>query len=109
MPPVKKKRSGPKQTAAKTESPGPEATPDQKAPEQNNGCQMVRLEVPLGEIPETRFPIHLDIRLKSDMASVLRRIAVALDKKQATLSNGRRVIDSSSAMRWLIEQVKLAS
>lgn len=81
-----------------------QATPDVS----RNGSHTVAIELPLGAPVPTAFPIHLDLRLDSRKGEILRRLAAALDKQQATLANGRRVVGSSAAVQWLLEQIAVA-
>ena len=68
----------------------------------------ISLDVPIEtDCQDATFGIHVDIKLPPREANTLRRIAVALDKRQATIGNGRRVTadNVTSVIPWLLEQL----
>lgn len=67
--------------------------------------QTTILEVPLSEPMPSAFPIHVNLQLDASLGMVLRRIAKGYDRQQATLKNGRRVVDPHTAVRKLLEDV----
>lgn len=67
--------------------------------------EFVSLQIPVAEVPPTAFGMHLDVRLSAKQSLALRSIACGLDRKQVVLENGRRVIDPSNAIRYLLEEV----
>ena len=81
--------------------------PEHEAVKQN-GHGTVLIEVPIAEVQLATFGLHLDVSLKSGPSNALRRVAAALDAQQARLRNGKRVVDASAALRWLIEQIEAA-
>lgn len=64
------------------------------------------VEIPLSDVPQARFGIHIDTRLPHALSTTLRRVATALDRQQARLKNGERVTKSTQAMRWILEQIE---
>lgn len=69
------------------------------------GDQNVVLEIPISEPHTAAFPIHIELQLDAVLGMTLRRIARGYDRQQATLKNGRRVVDATTAVRKLIETV----
>jgi len=74
----------------------PSALPDYKT---------VLVELPISEPFPSNFPIHIDIQLAHEVGMTLRRIARAYDRQQATLANGRRVVDATTALRKILETI----
>jgi len=48
---------------------------------------------------------HLDIKLTREQTNALRRLVHGLDRRQATLDNGRRVVSPADGVRYLLEAV----
>lgn len=67
------------------------------------------VEIPLSEPLSTSFGMHVELRLRSGPAQALRRAATALDQRQARLTNGRRVVNATTAVLWILEQLEQAS
>lgn len=65
----------------------------------------VVVELPLSEPYTHHFPIHIDLQLSQEVGATLRRIARAYDRQQATLKNGRRVVDATTALRKILETI----
>jgi hypothetical protein len=67
----------------------------------------VQINVPLCDVrPDGPGVVeHIEARLERQQAVVLRRIFVALDASGIRLRNGRRVITTADAVRWLLEQI----
>ena len=63
------------------------------------------------ELPEgLRGRKHFGFNLRSQPAvNALWRLAQALDRQQARLGSGVRVVDMTGALRWLLEQVGAAA
>ena len=65
---------------------------------------VIRVEVPIEpNFPPSEFMVHLDVRLTLEQSTVVRRIARQLDRQQAFLKNGQRVVNNNSAVKWLLE------
>lgn len=65
----------------------------------------VLIEMPIsGEVPATEFGLHIDARLTPKQSTVLRRIANQLDKGQARLENGKRIVNATDAVKFMLEQ-----
>lgn len=66
------------------------------------------LEVPLApaaEIPAVAWGLHVDTRLTPSQSHALRRILHELDRRQARLATGKRVVNPTDALKWLLELV----
>jgi hypothetical protein len=63
--------------------------------------------LPLCEDLPSEFGIHIDTDIPPPAATTLRRIAIALDRRQATLASGVRVTNPTQALRYLLEQMTL--
>ncbi len=61
------------------------------------------------DYPAVTWALHINTKLTVDQTNALRRIADALDRQQATLANGRRVVTPAEALRYLLEQVAAGS
>lgn len=59
--------------------------------------EMALIELPIAEVPPATWGLHINTHLSPDQSVALRRVTRALDKRQATLSNGRRVCQP---VRW---------
>lgn len=68
---------------------------------------VAEISVPLSSELPSEFPIHLDVSLPPPSATMLRRIAIALDRQQARTSDGQRVVKPTQALRWLLEQATI--
>jgi len=98
-----------KPTTTSTENvPVPIATPEAAATVHDNGIQTVTIQIPVGILDGNEQRRHIDIDLRPQKASILRRVADALDRQQVTLSNGQRVSNLNSTVRWLLEQIENA-
>ncbi len=72
-----------------------------------SGDSSVLVEIPISPaMPPSEFTVHVDIKLTPPQSTALRRVAAELDRKQARLLNGQRVINVNGAIRWLIEQIQ---
>ncbi len=70
----------------------------------------VIIEMPIsGEVPSTEFGLHIDARLTPKQSTVLRRIANQLDKQQARLENGKRIVNATDAFKFMLEQAAESS
>lgn len=77
------------------------ATASSKTPEES-----VQIDIAYArEFPAVTWALHVNTKLTVDQTNALRRIADALDRQQATLANGRRVVTPAEALRYLLEQV----
>lgn len=63
------------------------------------------VEVPVCDLPPVTWGIHLDARLTPDQSNALRRITHALDKRQATLASGKRVVNTTDAVKYVLELI----
>lgn len=64
------------------------------------------VEIPVCcEIPEATWRLHIDVKLSPSQSNALRRVAMGLDAERATLSNGRRVVSTTDAIRYVLEQI----
>jgi hypothetical protein len=63
--------------------------------------------LPLCEDLPSEFGIHIDTDIPPPAATTLRRIAIALDRRQATLVSGVRVTNPTQALRYLLEQMSI--
>ena len=65
------------------------------------------IEVPIDRsVPTTTWGLHLDCELTADQGLAARRVASALDKQQARLRNGRRVVDATAAIKFVLEKIE---
>jgi hypothetical protein len=67
--------------------------------------ETVLVELPICDVPAASWPLHLDVKLTPVQSQALRRITQGLDVQRATLTNGRRVVNATDALRFLLEQV----
>ena len=66
----------------------------------------LNLLVPYAEPPAQGYvPRHLEVRLTAKQARGLRHVVAGLDRTQALLDSGRRVVTHIDAIRWLTERV----
>ena len=65
----------------------------------------VLIEVPIAEVPAATWGLHINTHLSLDQSFALRRAREALDRRQATLSNGRRVVSHCDALKYVLEQI----
>lgn len=63
------------------------------------------LELPLGVVPCGYVSRHVDARLDRRQGAALRRLQDGLDRAGRRLANGKRVISTADAVRWLLEQI----
>lgn len=66
----------------------------------------VLVAVELAAVPPSEFTVHVDMKLTPPQSTTARRIAAHLDRRQATLRNGQRVLTPSGAIKWLLEQIE---
>jgi len=77
----------------------------QARPEFDHG-DTVAIEVPLcRDTPPVGFCVHLDARLTLEQSTALRKTAAALDKAQARLASGKRVVGSADAVKYILERL----
>jgi len=76
-----------------------------KRVEKKAKAESVVLEIPQDGDPVATFRLHLDIGLSGAPATALRRLAVALDKRNERLAGGKRCVNTNDAVRWLLEQI----
>jgi len=69
--------------------------------------QFASVSAPIVAELSSEFPIHIDITLTPPAATVLRRIAIALDRQQAVTLDGQRVTKPHQALRWMLEQMEV--
>lgn len=67
--------------------------------------QTAMVEIPVSERCPTGFQIHVDLTVNGEAAMTLRRIAKAYDRQQATLKNGTRVVNPTTALRKILEEI----
>ena len=71
---------------------------------------MLRVDIPIDEAqPPGHVSNHADCKLDRNQATTLRRIQNELDRSGAKLANGRRVVTGPDALRWILEQIGVAS
>ncbi len=71
------------------------------------GPDTVLIEVPVADVPEATWGLHINTHLTVDQSNWLRRVTAALDRRLARLSNGRRVVNPCDALKYLVEQIRL--
>lgn len=64
----------------------------------------VIIELPTAEVPLTTWGLHVDTKLTPKQSQALRSIAAGLDRAQARLENGGRVVSPNDAMKFMLEQ-----
>lgn len=84
--------------------------PAPSVPEANaskvNGSNSAVIEVPIcRETPEADFCLHIDTRLSLDQSNAIRKAAAALDRQQARLSGGKRVVNPTDAVKFMLERL----
>ena len=66
----------------------------------------VLIEVPISpELPPTQFGVHIDTHLTGIQATTIRQVAAQLDRRLAVLKNGKRVVNVTDAVKYLIELI----
>ena len=64
----------------------------------------VLIEVPIYRPgAEADFPLHIDVRLTREQSHVLRKATTALDRQQARLRCGKRVVNPTDAVKYILE------
>lgn len=63
----------------------------------------VALYIPVSELPSKSFVMHIDTKLTPKQSAALRSIAGGLDRQQARLENGTRVVKPNDALKYLLE------
>jgi len=63
------------------------------------------IDVPLADPEIGYIGLHVDVRLETHQAAILKRLARALTLSHATLANGRHVEGNGGAVRWLLEKL----
>lgn len=97
---------GQRSPAAAGTTPKKEASQATTDKPENSGETSVLVEIPISPtMPPSEFTVHVDIKLSPPQSTALRRVAAELDRKQARLMNGQRVVNVNGAIRWLIEQI----
>jgi len=72
----------------------------------NAESSTILVEVPFAvNYPPSEFIVHLDVHLTLAQSTAIRRVARQLDRKQAYLRNGQRVVNTNAAVKWLLEQI----
>lgn len=82
-----------------------EVVTEQRITDTSLDMQTVMIEVPVAERCPTGFQIHVDLTVNGESAMLLRRIAKAYDRRQATLKNGTRVVNPTTALRKMLEDI----
>lgn len=54
----------------------------------------------------TNWGLHIDCELTAGQSVAIRRVAAALDRSGARLANGRRVVEPTAAIKYLLEQIQ---
>ena len=88
-------------------TPPPIDVSDEQFAEATRDELVAEVSIPISEELAREFPIHLDVTLPPPSATTLRRIAIALDRRQARTSDGQRVVKPMQALRWLLEQATI--
>jgi hypothetical protein len=68
---------------------------------------VAEVTVPICECVPSEFGLHIDTDIPPPAATTLRRIAMALDRRQAKLASGIRVTNPTQALRYLLEQMSI--
>jgi hypothetical protein len=66
----------------------------------------VMITVPLAAVPPATWGLHINTHLTIEQSNTLRRLTAAFDGQLARLANGRRVVNSCDALKYLLEQVR---
>ncbi len=64
----------------------------------------VLIELPTAEVALTTWGLHINVHLTPKQSCALRRMAAGLDRAQARLENGQRVVSHNDAFKFLLEQ-----
>lgn len=74
------------------------------SPEQD--VRIVQIDIPVTlQPPPTEFVFHVDCKLTPQQSTVARRIAQQLDRQNACLNNGQRIVNVHGALKWLLERL----
>lgn len=66
----------------------------------------VLIEIPISlDLPPSEFGVHVDAHLSARQSTALRRIAMQLDRRQAVLQSGKRVVNATDAIKYLLELI----
>jgi hypothetical protein len=83
------------------------AKTEKRKTEQTTEGTVATIEVPLGEPREGVYlSPHLDMRLSDPQARRLHEIREGLIGSSARLCNGRPVVSTADAVRWMLEQAE---
>lgn len=63
------------------------------------------IEIPRALVAQTTWAVHINTRLSAGQTNALRSVTAALDQRQATLANGKRVVNPADAIKYLLEQI----
>jgi hypothetical protein len=73
---------------------------EQKAPPNE-----ILIELPIADVPPMTWGLHINTHLTPEQSRALRRVTAALDQRLVRLTNGRRVVNSCDALKYLLELV----
>ncbi len=76
-----------------------------KLKQEETRSDTVSIEVPVAEVPEATWGLHINTHLTVEQSDALRRITAALDERLTRLANGRRVINPGDALKYLLERI----
>lgn len=71
-------------------------------------CRQVLIELPACVVDKVDWRLklyHANVNLTAEQSHALRSLTEALDRTGAVLANGRRVVEATDALRYLLEQV----
>jgi hypothetical protein len=71
--------------------------------------ESVLIEVPISEVPPQTWGLHINTHLSPEQSHALRRVTAALDQRLVRLANGRRVVNHSDTLKYLLERVSANS
>ena len=78
------------------------------AGENEKSAESIIIELPISPEMPGEFGLHIDTRLDLTQSTILRRIANQLDKQQTRLSNGRRIVTPTDALKHILEQAAIS-
>jgi hypothetical protein len=68
----------------------------------------LQLLVPIADVPQQTWGLHVDTRLSPEQTNTLRAITQAFVQRRATLANGQQVRKPADALKLLLEAIATA-
>jgi hypothetical protein len=76
-----------------------------KVKNQTPDPESMLIEVPLADVLPATWGLHINTHLTLNQSHALRRLTSALDQRLSRLANGRRIVNSTDAVKYLLERI----